>query len=178
MNAASSPADLAVRRSAPAVLTLVFAGALFFAWAQHTERDGRAPQGGVSGTGAKVGASHIGTATFYAEDFDGRPMADGELFDMNDPSIAAANNWPLGTRLRLHRVAGGPWDASLTPAEHDRYFGRTILVTVEDRGAFTHALDLSRGAFAQLGRPDEGVIQVEIERVPSAVANALGDKGR
>jgi rare lipoprotein A (peptidoglycan hydrolase) len=102
-------------------------------------------------------------ATFYADAFHGGIMANGKVFDMNDPTITAANAWPLGTKLRIRRIAGGPWDATLSPAERRRYFGKTITVTVADRGAFSHALDLSRGAFALLGRPDEGVIQVRIE---------------
>ena len=34
---------------------------------------------------------------------------------------------------------------------------------MQDHGDFTHALDLSRAAFAQLGRPQEGVISIVIE---------------
>jgi hypothetical protein len=111
-----------------------------------------------------------GTATFYADPFHGHPMADGSIFDMNDPGIAASNSWPLGTRLVLRRIEGGPWDSTLSPAEHDLYFSRTIVVTVQDRGDFTHELDLSRAAFARLGRPEEGVIRVEIVTLQDALA--------
>ncbi len=104
-----------------------------------------------------------GTATYYADDFQGRLMASGRPFDLNDPSIAASNQWPLGTRLRLQRAAGGPYDATLSPAERERYFYHPVIVTVQDHGDFTHALDLSRAAFAQLGRPQEGVISILIE---------------
>jgi hypothetical protein len=62
----------------------------------------------------------VGTATFYGEDFDGQLMANGARFDVMDVDIAAANQWPLGTRLRLRRVPGGPWDATLTAAERER----------------------------------------------------------
>jgi hypothetical protein len=108
----------------------------------------------------------LGDATFYAGAFDGKAMANGATFNMDDPSITAANRWPLGTRLCVRRVAGGPWDASLTPSQRASYFSRTIEVTVEDRGAFTHALDLSRGAFAELGRLDEGVVRVAVAPAP------------
>jgi rare lipoprotein A (peptidoglycan hydrolase) len=104
-------------------------------------------------------------ATFYADDFEGRPMADGRVFDMRDPRVAASNRWPLGTRLRLRRAAGGPWEATLSPAELRSYLAHSIIVTVEDRGDFDHALDLSAAAFAQLGRPDEGIIPVSIEQL-------------
>jgi hypothetical protein len=112
----------------------------------------------------------LGDATFYAAAFDGKAMANGATFNMDDPSITAANRWPLGTRLCVRRVAGGPWDASLTPRQRASYFGRTIEVTVEDRGAFTHALDLSRGAFAELGRLDEGVVRVAVAPAPDQSA--------
>jgi rare lipoprotein A len=109
-----------------------------------------------------------GSATFYADAYHGQTMANGARFDMQDASVAASNRWPLGTRLRLTRVAGGPWDDSLTQAERERYFGRSLEVTVQDRGAFNHELDLSLGAFRVLGRPDEGVIRIAIEPVNGA----------
>jgi rare lipoprotein A (peptidoglycan hydrolase) len=74
-------------------------------------------------------------------------MADGSNFDPNDPTLAAANRWPLGTRLRVC------------------YLERCIDVQVRDRGAFSHALDLSYAAFSQLAPPGTGVITVTISRV-------------
>ncbi|HZQ35702.1 MAG TPA: septal ring lytic transglycosylase RlpA family protein [Dehalococcoidia bacterium] len=103
-----------------------------------------------------------GVATYYGWDFQGRPMASGPAFNLLDPTVTASNYWPLGTRLRVWRVAGSPWDGTLSAADHAYYFSHSIDVTVLDRGAFTHALDLSAAAFALLGRPDEGVIAVEI----------------
>jgi rare lipoprotein A (peptidoglycan hydrolase) len=103
-----------------------------------------------------------GVATFYADDYHGLTMANGHTFDMHDAGITAANDWPLGTRLIVRRAPGSPWDGSLTEEERRRYFAREVEVTVQDRGAFTHELDLSLGAFRLLGRPDEGVIRVEI----------------
>ncbi len=123
--------------------------------------------GGPSGTSKSV-ASHpsgpqAGIATYYGAFFHGKLMANGKRFNMYDPTTTASNAWPLGTRLRVRRVAGGPWDATLSPAERKRYIGRSIVVTVTDRGHFSHALDLSQAAFALLGRPSEGVIHVQIE---------------
>jgi hypothetical protein len=74
-------------------------------------------------------------------------MADGSYFDPNDPTIAATNGWPLGTRLRVC------------------YLERCIEVEVRDRGAFSHALDLSYAAFSQLAPPSAGVITVTISPV-------------
>jgi hypothetical protein len=120
-----------------------------------------------------------GAATFYGAAFQGQPMADGAPFDLADATITAANAWPLGTQLRVRRVPGGPGDANLTPHEGSAYFGRSIVVTVTDRGAFTHLLDLSHAAFAQLGRPAEGVIHVQVEPLPGPPAQPrTGGTGR
>lgn len=118
---------------------------------------------------------HVGTATFYAGDFQGQTMADGRTFDMNDPTIAASNTWPLGTRLRLRRAPNSPWDATLSRQERAQYQRQAIVVTVSDHGDFDHALDLSRAAFARLGRTDEGVIHVLIEPLdaPGAAAASV-----
>ena len=74
-------------------------------------------------------------------------MADGSYFDPNDPAIAAANAWPLGTRLRVC------------------YEERCIEVQVRDRGAFSHALDLSYAGFSLLAPASVGVITVTISRI-------------
>src|SRR5579885_1398591 len=145
------------------VLVLLGAGALFGAAAQRLPLGRPAAAAGFSAQPAK--GEITGLATFYADAFEGRTMADGHRFEMDDPTITAANAWPLGTRLLIRRAPGGPWDATLTPEQRKRYFGTTIVVTVRDRGHFTHALDLSRAAFAQLGRTDEGVIRLYIEPI-------------
>jgi rare lipoprotein A (peptidoglycan hydrolase) len=74
-------------------------------------------------------------------------MADGSPFNPDDPTIAASNQWPLGTRLL---VCHGE---------------RCIQVCVRDRGAFRHSLDLSRAAFALLEPLGTGVIDVAVQRV-------------
>lgn len=110
-----------------------------------------------------AGLQAAGLASFYGGDFHGRPMANGRPFDMHDPAIAASNRWPLGTRLKVRRLPGSVWDAHVPPSELQEYWQRSIEVVVEDRGLFSHELDLSAAAFAQLGRPDEGIIRVSIE---------------
>lgn len=105
----------------------------------------------------------VGTATFYGSAFHGQVMANGRVFDMYNPFIAASNRWPLGTVLRVRRLPGCPWDSTLTDDELSLYRAQAITVVVSDRGAFTHELDLSYAAFARLGRPDEGRLLVSIE---------------
>jgi len=91
-----------------------------------------------------------GLATWYGGPDGYGPediMADGSYFDPNNPTIVAANAWPLGTWLRVC------------------YLDQCIEVQVRDRGAFSHALDLSYAAFSQLAPPSTGVITVTISRV-------------
>jgi rare lipoprotein A (peptidoglycan hydrolase) len=92
-------------------------------------------------------AEVTGLATWYGG-VDGYgpedTMANGARFDPNDPTTVAANRWPLGTWLRVC------------------YLNRCIDVQVRDRGAFSHALDLSYAAFSQLAPPSTGVITVTI----------------
>jgi rare lipoprotein A (peptidoglycan hydrolase) len=74
-------------------------------------------------------------------------MADGSPFDPNNPTIAAANDWPLGTWLRVCHQ------------------GTCIDVQVRDRGAFSHAVDLSRAAFSLLAPHSRGVIEVTVQEL-------------
>ena len=89
-----------------------------------------------------------GIATWYggSDGYDSDDtMADGSLFNPDDPTIVAANAWPLGAPLLVC---------------HD---GRCIRVRVRDRGSFSHAVDLSRGAFALLAPLSSGVIDVTVQ---------------
>jgi len=92
-----------------------------------------------------------GIATWYGG-IDGYgpedTMADGTPFNPDDPKIAASNNRPLGTWLM---VCHGE---------------RCIPVCVRDRGGFSHAVDLSRAAFALLAPLSSGVIDVTVEVLP------------
>lgn len=95
-----------------------------------------APDEAISGLSTWYG----GIDGFGPEDI----MADGSNFNPDDPTITAANRWPLGTWLRVCLD------------------GRCIGVQVRDTGAFSHALDLSHAAFRQLAAPSTGVISVSI----------------
>lgn len=164
-----------MRTTAPFVLALVSAAGLFgttgraapAASPAFTARAGAAPAdkaGPRAATDTRCDAVPVtGMATYFADAYHGHTMASGRPFNMDDPGVTAANRWPLGTRLSVRRIPGGPWDHTLSPDEHDALFDRTVIVTVQDRGRFDHALDLSRGAFVLLGLPREGVIRVQIQ---------------
>lgn len=101
----------------------------------------------------KWSGERSGLATYYHPSLAGWLMANGEPY--NPLAMTAASNlWPLGARLRVT-------------------YAESIIVEVTDRGKFTHALDLSAGAFRALaGSLSPGVIQVTIEERDGQEAGA------
>lgn len=90
-------------------------------------------------------------ASFYADGFEGRPMAGGGRFRQSIPSCASLQ-YPLGTQLRLTSVKTG----------------RSVILTVTDRGPWTklYQLDLSKAAFTALGldlRAGWGWVTVQVQ---------------
>lgn len=90
----------------------------------------------------------VGYASWYGEDFAGKPTANGEIF--NPDGISAA-----------HRTLPLPSYVEVTALDT----GRTILVRVNDRGPMVgnRLIDLSRGAAEQLGLT-EGHAAVRVRR--------------
>ena len=84
-----------------------------------------------------LASADSGYATWYGPGFQGNTMYDGQTFDMYDPTTTAANIFPLGTWVRVTNPANG----------------RSVVVQVRDRGAFSHALDLSYAAFKSIADP-------------------------
>jgi peptidoglycan lytic transglycosylase len=82
----------------------------------------------------RTGQILSGYASWYGNEFHGRPTASGEIFDQY-AFTCAHKTLPFGTWLRV----------SLK--------GRTVIVKVNDRGPFVKGrmLDLSRGAAEQIG---------------------------
>ena len=85
-----------------------------------------------------------GLASWYGPGFEGALTASGEVFDPYG-FTAAHNTLPLGTQLSVS------------------YAGRTVQVTVNDRGPYSggRELDLSQGAAEYLGLTYTGVDWVE-----------------
>ena len=92
-----------------------------------------------------------GLASYYADAFDGRPTASGEIFNMQELT-AAHRTLPFGTRLRVTNMENG----------------RTAVVRVNDRGPFVEGrvLDLSLGAARALRMTGTGVGPVRLEVLP------------
>ena len=61
--------------------------------------------GTAHGTELSVGKTVVKKATWYGQQFHGRLMANGEKFNMYDPSIVAHKTLPKGTLLLVRNVA-------------------------------------------------------------------------
>ncbi len=107
--------------------------------------------GGCSHLRPREGAwEQTGTASWYGQDFHGKPTATGEPYNMYGLS-AAHRTLPLGSRVRVTNLENG----------------RRIVIPINDRGPFVgdRIIDLSYGAADQLGLVKEGLAKVRIEVV-------------
>ena len=89
--------------------------------------------------------SFSGVASFYGNDTD-HETASGQAFNENKLT-AAHRSLPFGTKLRV------------------THGGRSVIVTVNDRGPFVggRVLDLSKAAARAVGLIDSGVGQIKAE---------------
>ena len=89
-------------------------------------------------------------ASWYGEPFHGNQTASGEIYDMHGYT-AAHKTADFGTIMLVQNPENG----------------RSVRVTVTDRGPFVHGrdLDLSLGAAKKLDMLDEGVIPVYVQVV-------------
>lgn len=94
-----------------------------------------------------VGIKDRGVASWYGEQFHGRPAANGEVFDM-EALTAAHRTMPLGSIVRVVNLENG----------------RRLHVRITDRGPYVNGriLDLSRAAAFQLGMEQGGLAHVQI----------------
>lgn len=91
-----------------------------------------------------------GPASWYGPGFHGKKTASGEIYDMHKMT-AAHKRLPLGTKLEVT----------------NKRTGKTVVVTVNDRGPFhgNRILDLSHAAASQLGVLKSGVADVTIRAI-------------
>ncbi len=90
----------------------------------------------------------VGVASFYAERFAGRKMADGTPMDPHGDN-AASRTLPLGTRARVTNLQTG----------------QSALVTIRDRGPYVRGriVDLSPATARLVGiTPKHGLARVEV----------------
>ena len=105
------------------------------------------------------GYDEVGMASWYGDQFNGRPTATGERFDMH-ALTAAHKTLPLPGLVEVTNLANG----------------RTAVLRVNDRGPFVddRIIDLSRGAAEQLGLLSQGVGQVRVRYLGPAPRSGGG----
>jgi rare lipoprotein A len=89
-----------------------------------------------------------GTASYYANKFQGRTTANGEVFDQQKMT-AACNVLPFGTWIRVTNLRNG----------------RSVIVRVTDRlhVRMTRLVDLSRAGAEKLNYVKSGLTRIKVE---------------
>ena len=111
----------------------------------HRHDTGSSWKDANAATQSSGGGSFAGVASFYGNE-SGSKTASGQRFNENDMT-AAHRSLPFGTKLRV------------------THKGRSVVVTVNDRGPFIkgRVLDLSTGAARAVGLTSSGVGHVTAE---------------
>jgi len=89
-----------------------------------------------------------GIASWYGEEFHGRPTSSGEIYDMH--ALTAAHKlMPLGTVAKVTNLENG----------------RSVTVKINDRGPFIddRIIDLSYGSAGAIDMVETGLAPVEVE---------------
>jgi rare lipoprotein A len=99
---------------------------------------------------AFAGTSQVqtGKASFYADQFNGRPTASGEIYK-HELSTAAHRKLPFGTKVKVTNLENN----------------KTAIVKINDRGPFIRGriIDLSKSVAESLDILQNGVSDVQIE---------------
>lgn len=99
-----------------------------------------------------------GLASYYADKFEGRQTASGEIYS-HSKLTAAHPSLPFGTMLKVTNLKNS----------------KTVFVRVNDRGPFVKGriIDLSKSAAIQLNAVKDGLIKVKIEQTTEKPPNEL-----
>jgi rare lipoprotein A len=89
-----------------------------------------------------------GEASYYGDEFEGRPTASGEPF-AQAALTAAHRTLPIGTRVRVTNVSSQ----------------ESVVVRINDRGPFAErrVIDLSKAAAREIGMLEAGTARVRLE---------------
>lgn len=90
----------------------------------------------------------FGTASYYADKFNGRPTYNDEIYD-SKKMTAACNVLPMGTWVRVTNLSNNRW----------------VIVKINDKlhARMTRVVDLSRVAAEKLGYIGKGLTRVKVE---------------
>ena len=111
----------------------------------------------VSATAGNAHPYQVGTASWYGDDFEGKPTASGEPYNMYDLT-AAHPTLPLGTFVKVTNL-------------HNR---RAVVVRINDRGPVVpgRIIDVSYSAAKVLRFQAQGIQRVRLDVVPPRKAVA------
>jgi rare lipoprotein A len=108
-----------------------------------------------------AGYYEVGVASWYGDEFAGRPTSSGEIFDP-DELTAAHRSLPLSTWVEVKNLENG----------------RSVLLRVNDRGPFAETderiIDVSHAAARALGFVNAGTTRVEVRSVPPPSGGPIG----
>ena len=98
----------------------------------------------------KPGGNYVetGVASYYADDFHGKPTSSGEIFDMY-AMTAAHKTLPLGSIVKVTNLTNN----------------KSVTVKINDRGPFVkkRIIDLSYGAAQVVGMVGPGTAKVRVK---------------
>ncbi|HEX4998393.1 MAG TPA: septal ring lytic transglycosylase RlpA family protein [Terriglobia bacterium] len=109
----------------------------------------RTPARSVPAAAAPAPSDLVGLATYYAEPYNGRPTASGEIFDSYNAMTAAHRTLPFDTIVRVVNQKNG----------------LEVDVRINDRGPFVDGriIDLSLAAARKIDMVRDGVVPVELK---------------
>lgn len=93
-------------------------------------------------------SAHSTTASYYADKFNGRKTANGEVFS-NNGMTCASNQYKLGTHVKVTNAKTG----------------KSITCKVNDRIGKAGRIDLTKNAFKQLAPLSAGLVKVTVTPV-------------
>jgi rare lipoprotein A len=133
--AASGPSSLEAAKVTPPLVN---------ATTGHKTRKTNSPKSAAD----KARAYQVGTASWYGVQFQGKPTASGEPFDMRD-FTAAHPRLPLGTFVKVTNLKNG----------------RAVVVRINDRGPVVDSriIDVSYNAARALGFNQRGLQTVRLD---------------
>jgi rare lipoprotein A len=108
-------------------------------------------QAGVAPARSSVRAFEVGTASWYGQDFEGKPTASGEPYNMFELT-AAHPTLPLGTLVKVTNLRNR----------------KAVVVRINDRGPVVDGriIDVSYSAAKVLNFQSRGVQRVRLDVVP------------
>jgi rare lipoprotein A len=113
---------------------------------------------------SSYGYDERGVASWYGDEFHGRPTSSGEPFD-KDRLSAAHRSLPLPAWVRVTNLANG----------------RSLVLRVNDRGPFSdpdrRIIDVSHAAAVELGMVETGTASVRVQAVEPWQSRTPGSSG-